>query len=250
MHHRRNTQVSRGEGRRALRPAAGLRLARRGRRFAHRRVSRCGRGAARIPRRQYPTGHAQRHRSQQSRQYADRPCRDRRRRHRPRGRRRGAEGAGRGPPGGAKLETTEYDLGAAHWQRRARRCRTRRSRSCGRTTRSCSARLARRPVPSVPSGLLERGLLLKLRFAFDHHVNLRPSKLYPGSRPRCAGRRGPSTSSWSARAPRGRTPATAEPCARAPPHEVATEVSSTPRTASSASSATRSPARRPRAQAS
>jgi 3-isopropylmalate dehydrogenase len=33
---------------------------------------------------------------------------------------------------------------------------------------------------SVPSGLLERGLLLKLRFAFDHAVNLRPSKLYPG----------------------------------------------------------------------
>jgi 3-isopropylmalate dehydrogenase len=33
----------------------------------------------------------------------------------------------------------------------------------------------------VPSGLLERGLLLKLRFAFDHYVNLRPSRLYPGS---------------------------------------------------------------------
>jgi len=34
--------------------------------------------------------------------------------------------------------------------------------------------------PGVPSGVLERGLLLKLRFAFDHHVNLRPAKLYPG----------------------------------------------------------------------
>ena len=34
--------------------------------------------------------------------------------------------------------------------------------------------------PSVPSGVLERGFLLKLRFAFDHHVNLRPSKLLPG----------------------------------------------------------------------
>lgn len=32
----------------------------------------------------------------------------------------------------------------------------------------------------IPSGLLERGLLLKLRFALDHAVNLRPSKLYPG----------------------------------------------------------------------
>ncbi len=32
----------------------------------------------------------------------------------------------------------------------------------------------------MPSGVLERGLLLRLRFALDHYVNLRPSKLYPG----------------------------------------------------------------------
>jgi len=36
--------------------------------------------------------------------------------------------------------------------------------------------------PSVPSGVLERGLLLKLRFAFDHYINLRPAKLYPSVR--------------------------------------------------------------------
>ena len=36
--------------------------------------------------------------------------------------------------------------------------------------------------PSVPSGVLERGLLLKLRFAFDHFINLRPARLYPGTR--------------------------------------------------------------------
>ena len=34
--------------------------------------------------------------------------------------------------------------------------------------------------PQVPSGVLERGLLLKLRFAFEHYVNLRPTKLFPG----------------------------------------------------------------------
>jgi 3-isopropylmalate dehydrogenase len=34
--------------------------------------------------------------------------------------------------------------------------------------------------PSVPSGVLERGLLLRLRFELDHYVNLRPSRLYPG----------------------------------------------------------------------
>ena len=34
--------------------------------------------------------------------------------------------------------------------------------------------------PTVPSGVLERGVLLPLRFAMDHYVNLRPAKLYPG----------------------------------------------------------------------
>ncbi|MDR2703850.1 MAG: 3-isopropylmalate dehydrogenase [Cellulomonadaceae bacterium] len=34
--------------------------------------------------------------------------------------------------------------------------------------------------PSVPSGILERGLLLKLRFALDLYANLRPVKLYEG----------------------------------------------------------------------
>lgn len=33
----------------------------------------------------------------------------------------------------------------------------------------------------VPPGVLERGLLLQLRFQLDHHVNLRPAKLYPTS---------------------------------------------------------------------
>jgi len=34
--------------------------------------------------------------------------------------------------------------------------------------------------PRVAPGVLERGLLLKLRFALDHHVNLRPVRLFPG----------------------------------------------------------------------
>ena len=32
----------------------------------------------------------------------------------------------------------------------------------------------------LPAGILERGLLLRLRFELDHYVNLRPSRLYPG----------------------------------------------------------------------
>lgn len=34
--------------------------------------------------------------------------------------------------------------------------------------------------PRVAPGVLERGLLLRLRFALDHHVNLRPVRLFPG----------------------------------------------------------------------
>ena len=33
--------------------------------------------------------------------------------------------------------------------------------------------------PRLTGGIIERGLLLKLRFAFDHYVNLRPTKVYP-----------------------------------------------------------------------
>ncbi|MEO5535899.1 MAG: 3-isopropylmalate dehydrogenase [Pseudolysinimonas sp.] len=34
--------------------------------------------------------------------------------------------------------------------------------------------------PKLAGGIIERGLLLKLRFAFDHYVNLRPTQLFPG----------------------------------------------------------------------
>ena len=34
--------------------------------------------------------------------------------------------------------------------------------------------------PDLPPGLLERGLLLRLRFELDHYVNLRPSRIFPG----------------------------------------------------------------------
>jgi 3-isopropylmalate dehydrogenase len=35
--------------------------------------------------------------------------------------------------------------------------------------------------PNLPPGVLERGLLLRLRFELDHYVNLRPSRLFPGA---------------------------------------------------------------------
>src|SRR3982751_4701392 len=35
--------------------------------------------------------------------------------------------------------------------------------------------------PCLPAGILERGLLLRLRFELDHYVNLRPARVYPGA---------------------------------------------------------------------
>jgi len=42
--------------------------------------------------------------------------------------------------------------------------------------------------PDVPPGVLEKGLLLKLRFQLDQYINLRPVKLYPGVETPLAGR--------------------------------------------------------------
>jgi 3-isopropylmalate dehydrogenase len=70
-----------------------------------------------------------------------------------------------------------YELGAAYWHK------------TGETLPdSVMAEIAKSDVillgavgdPTVPSGVLERGLLLKLRFAFEHYINLRPAKLFPG----------------------------------------------------------------------
>ncbi len=46
--------------------------------------------------------------------------------------------------------------------------------------------------PSVPPGILERGVLLPLRFVMDHHVNLRPVRLYPGVTTGPLARKGPA----------------------------------------------------------
>src|SRR5215203_3429906 len=80
-------------------------------------------------------------------------------------------------PQDVKLETKDYDLGARRWH------------ATGETLPDAELEglkahdailLGAIGDPSVPSGVLERGLLLKLRFALDHYVNLRPSKLFAG----------------------------------------------------------------------
>ncbi len=78
---------------------------------------------------------------------------------------------------GVEFKKTNYELGASYWHKTGEVLPD-----------SVMAELAKSDVillgavgdPTVPSGVLERGLLLKLRFAFDHYINLRPAKLHPG----------------------------------------------------------------------
>ena len=85
---------------------------------------------------------------------------------------------------GEKLETIEYDLGAARWHRTGE---TLPDSVLGELGEADAILLGAVGDPSVPSGILERGLLLKLRFALDHHVNLRPVRLFPGAASPLAG---------------------------------------------------------------
>jgi 3-isopropylmalate dehydrogenase len=78
---------------------------------------------------------------------------------------------------GAKVEATTYDLGAARWHRTGE---TLPDAVLEKLPDHDAILLGAVGDPTVPSGVLERGLLLKLRFAFEHAVNLRPVKLYPG----------------------------------------------------------------------
>jgi len=79
---------------------------------------------------------------------------------------------------GVAIETTGYDLGARRWLR------------TGETLpASVLAEIARQDAillgavgdPSVPGGVLEQGLLLRLRSELDQCVGLRPVRLYPGA---------------------------------------------------------------------
>ncbi|MFC6012881.1 3-isopropylmalate dehydrogenase [Nocardia lasii] len=75
------------------------------------------------------------------------------------------------------VEKTEYDLGAARYHRTGEILP---ESVLPELKQHDAILLGAIGDPSVPSGVLERGLLLKTRFALDHHVNLRPSKLHPG----------------------------------------------------------------------
>ena len=79
--------------------------------------------------------------------------------------------------GQVSISTTEYDLGARRWHATGETLPA----SVLEELRGHDAiLLGAIGDPTVPSGVLERGVLLPIRFALDHFVNLRPAKLYPG----------------------------------------------------------------------
>jgi 3-isopropylmalate dehydrogenase len=75
------------------------------------------------------------------------------------------------------IETTDYDLGAMRWQRTGELLP---DTVVEELRQHDAILLGAIGDPSVPPGILERGLLLRLRFELDHHVNLRPAKLFDG----------------------------------------------------------------------
>ncbi len=75
------------------------------------------------------------------------------------------------------IEPTSYDLGS---QRYSRTGELLPESVLGEIAQHDAILLGAVGDPSVPSGVLERGLLLRLRFEFDQYVNLRPVRLYPG----------------------------------------------------------------------
>lgn len=127
------------------------------------------------------------------------------------------------PAADLDIEATEYDLGA------------RRYNETGELLPDAVVEELRRydaillgaiGDPSVAPGILERGVLLPLRFVMDHHVNLRPVRLYPGVAGPLAGK-GPEDIDFVVcrEGTEGPYVGAGGSLRRGTPHEVATEVS-------------------------
>ena len=82
---------------------------------------------------------------------------------------------------GIVLQQTHYKLGAQHWLETGETLPE--ETLADLRTRDAILFGAVGAAPGdtrIPSGIIERELLLKLRFSLDHFVNLRPSRLYSG----------------------------------------------------------------------
>jgi 3-isopropylmalate dehydrogenase len=76
-----------------------------------------------------------------------------------------------------QISFDRYDLGGAHYQETGETL----SDEVFESIKDCHAiYLGAVGHPEVQPGVLEKGILLRLRFELDQYINLRPIKLYPG----------------------------------------------------------------------
>src|SRR6201747_1093681 len=84
-------------------------------------------------------------------------------------------------PAGVKFEPTRYDLGAERYLATGEVLPDSVLGEIRQHDAILLGAVGGKPNdPNLPPGILERGLLLKLRFELDHYVNLRPSRIFPG----------------------------------------------------------------------
>lgn len=84
---------------------------------------------------------------------------------------------------GVVFESTHYELGAEHYLTSGEVLPDETLAAIAQHDAVVLGAIGGKPGdPNIPAGLLERGLLLRLRFEFDHYVNLRPTRIFPGVR--------------------------------------------------------------------
>nr|WP_218868670.1 3-isopropylmalate dehydrogenase [Pseudoclavibacter chungangensis] len=84
-------------------------------------------------------------------------------------------------PDGVELVTTEYPFGAGHYLETGEVLDDSSLEALAKHDAILLGAVGGDPADErLKGGIIERGLLLKLRFAFDHFVNLRPSAIVPG----------------------------------------------------------------------
>ena len=81
-----------------------------------------------------------------------------------------------------RVDSTDYKLGAEHWLKTGETLPESTMESLKQHDAILFGAIGADPGSGkIPSGLIEREMLLKLRFSFDHYINLRPARLYPGA---------------------------------------------------------------------
>ena len=81
-----------------------------------------------------------------------------------------------------RVDSTDYKLGAEHWLKTGETLPESTMESLKQHDAILFGAIGADPRSGkIPSGLIEREMLLKLRFSFDHYINLRPAQLYPGA---------------------------------------------------------------------